>query len=599
MSRRALLLALALVAVQAVLLRTVFVAAPHPGGDNAAYLTLAHSLLEGQGYTELWDPAAPPHTKYPPVFPLLIALTMALGARGWGSLKAAPAVLSLVGVLAVFLWARRRVRDEVAAGVALLTGLSAAYLDYARWILSDIPFVAFLFLALWLLEGLLPVPASGWTGIEAGPSPAGASEPESAVPSWGSTSRWLALGGATVLVVAAVLTRSAGLPLAVAAVGALALHRRWSAAALVGGTAALAGGLWALRARMAPGQGAYQSEFRLLDPYQPDLGTAGLGDFLDRIGGNAWGYLQVHGPRAFFDDAGGILTALGIAVVLLAAVGWALHLRRAGVAELFVPLYVGVLLLWPEVWSGSRFVIPLVPLLLLYGARGLSAAVSRIPRLQPGVPLLLGGLAVAVLSGRAWTQAASWASSCRAAVSAAGPWSCAGTATVEFVTAARFSGAALPQGAVALTRKPRIWYLMSGVPTRTYPFSEVDGALLEAARDAGARYVVLDAVGPQGLRFVGSAVVARPDLFCGIQAFGRSQAPVQLLGILPEGGAGSRRGPEGLELAPCPPEMAGDVEAARGAFQGDPELRRIPLLDGTVGRAGRHAPAGTEGGDGS
>jgi 4-amino-4-deoxy-L-arabinose transferase-like glycosyltransferase len=165
-SRRALVLALGLLVVQAALLRTVFVPAPHPGGDNAAYLTLAHSLLDGEGYTELWDPAAPPHTKYPPVFPILVAVSMALGARGWGSLKAAPVVASLVGVLAVFLWARRRVRDEVAAGVAFLTGLSAAYLDHARWILSDIPFLAFLFLALWLLEALLPVPASGWTGIE-------------------------------------------------------------------------------------------------------------------------------------------------------------------------------------------------------------------------------------------------------------------------------------------------------------------------------------------------------------------------------------------------------------------------------------------------
>ena len=596
MSRRALVLTLALLAVQAVLLRTVFVPAPHPGGDNAAYLTLAHSLLEGEGYTELWDPAAPPHTKYPPVFPILIAGTMALGARGWGSLKAAPAVLSLVGVLAVFLWARRRVRDEVAAGVAFLTGLSAAYLDHARWILSDIPFVAFLFLALWLLEGLLPVPASGWTGMERDGSGGTdeASDPD-AGDGPGSARGWLVLGGATVLVVAAVLTRSAGLPLALAAVGALAFHRRWTGAALVGGAAALAGGLWAVRARTAAGQGAYQSEFRLLDPYQPDLGAAGLRDFLDRVWGNATGYLQLHIPRAFFDDAGGILTALGIGVVVLAGVGWALHLRRAGVAELFVPLYVGVLLLWPEVWSGTRFVIPLVPLLLLYGARGLSAAVSRVPRLQPGVPLLLGGLAVAVLSGRAWTQAVSWASSCRAAVTAAGPWSCAGAATVDFVTAARFSGAALPSGAVALTRKPRIWYLMSGIPTRTYPFSEVDGALVEAAVEAGARYVLLDAVGPQGLRFVGSAVVARPDRFCGIQAFGRSQAPVQLLGILPEGGSGSRRGPGGLELASCPPEMAGDVEAARGVFQTDPELRRIPLLDGTVGE-GRVGPGRRSGG---
>ena len=596
MRRRTLVLAAVLVAVQAALVSSVFVAAPHPGGDNAAYLSLAHSILQGDGYTEAWDPAAPPHTKYPPVFPLLIAVTMALGARGWGALKAAPVVMSLVGVVAVFLWARRRVRDEVAFGVALLTGLSAAYLDHSRWILSDVPFVAFLFLALWALERLLPVPRSGWTGVEVpGPEGAGAAataeerrgpggELEAAaadVP--GSAPAWrrvaLPVAAATTVLLLALLTRSAGLPLAVAAVAASALRGRWRVAGIVGGAAALVGGAWALRARLAAGgQGAYQSEFRLLDPYQPDLGTAGAGDFVRRVVDNLSGYLQTHGARTLFDGAGGGLTFVAVSLVGLACVGWFLHLRRAGVAEIFVPLYVGLILVWPQVWSGARFALPLVPLVLLYAARGVSAGAARIRGLQPGVPLLVGGLVLGVLAGWAWTDTMARASSCRAAVDAAGPWSCAGAPTVDFVTAARFSGAALPPGSVALTRKPRIWYLRSGIPTRTYPFSEADGALLEAAESAGARYVVLDAVGSQGLRYVGTAVVSRPGSFCGIQAFGRQEAPTQLLGIVP-GDSGSRRSEVGLELAPCPPTMAGDVAGARAVFEADPELRRIPLLD--------------------
>ena len=41
--------------------------APHNGGDNAGYLSLAHSLATGAGYVEAWDPALAPHTKYPPL----------------------------------------------------------------------------------------------------------------------------------------------------------------------------------------------------------------------------------------------------------------------------------------------------------------------------------------------------------------------------------------------------------------------------------------------------------------------------------------------------------------------------------------------------
>ena len=46
--------------------------APHNGGDNAGYLSLAHSLATGAGYVETWDPALAPHTKYPPLYPALL-----------------------------------------------------------------------------------------------------------------------------------------------------------------------------------------------------------------------------------------------------------------------------------------------------------------------------------------------------------------------------------------------------------------------------------------------------------------------------------------------------------------------------------------------
>ena len=58
--------------------------APHNGGDNAGYLSLAYSLTTGAGYVEAWDPALAPHTKYPPLYPALLAGAMGLGARAWG-----------------------------------------------------------------------------------------------------------------------------------------------------------------------------------------------------------------------------------------------------------------------------------------------------------------------------------------------------------------------------------------------------------------------------------------------------------------------------------------------------------------------------------
>ena len=60
---------------------------PHSGGDNAAYIALARSLLEHGRYLELWDPASPPHLLYPPGFPALLALAMLVGVKPWVGLK--------------------------------------------------------------------------------------------------------------------------------------------------------------------------------------------------------------------------------------------------------------------------------------------------------------------------------------------------------------------------------------------------------------------------------------------------------------------------------------------------------------------------------
>ena len=44
----------------AVLVVAAFNPAPHNGGDNAAYVTLAFSLAHQGTYTDLYDPAGPP-----------------------------------------------------------------------------------------------------------------------------------------------------------------------------------------------------------------------------------------------------------------------------------------------------------------------------------------------------------------------------------------------------------------------------------------------------------------------------------------------------------------------------------------------------------
>lgn len=549
-----------MVAAQLALMLMVFNPAAHNGGDTAGYVTLAHSLLSRHSYQDLWQPGQAPHMKYPPVFPALLAVAVALGARTWAALKVVPALFTTLTVWLVYLWARDRRGAPFAAAIALLTAVSNAVLWSSHWELSEPPFMALTFLAFWAYERALG--AGG--GRDDAPAPG----------------RWLAAGTAAVGL--AYFTRSAGLPLLLAAATWLVRHRRWrTLAALAGGVGGLAL-LWSLRG----GQGAqYVSEFWMVDPYQPDLGRVGLLGLMARVLDNARLYVFQYVPIGFTGFRPGALSALlGILLFGVAGRGWVRRLRpRPGVAELFVPVYLGLILLWPAVWSGDRFALPLMPLLLFYAGEALlDFTATRAPKLRAAA----GGLALALLAIPALT---SWAAQvrestrCTEMVRRDGAFACWGPRTYEFVEAAVWSASHLPEGAVVLSRKPRIWYVESGQPSETFPFTKDANRFLAFADSVGARYVVMDYMDAAASVYVAQALIDRGGAFCAVESFAQgTDLPTQILGIMPPDrrpqGETSRAedGTVTISMKRCPPAML----RRQPLPDRSPRTQRIPLLTG-------------------
>lgn len=541
------IIVLAAVLVAASLL-VAHVATPgaHPGGDNAGYVALADALAEGDGYVERWEPGAPNHTKYPPVFAGLLAMLVMLGAERWVELKIVAAAGAVVAAAATWLWARKRIPEGLAAAVAIATALSYTLLYHSRYILSDAPFLAFVMLALWLLQPPRDEAGSGGSSLDHGPR---------YLP-------WPIFGAALLFTVLAWFTRSAGLPLVLAVFAVLLTERAWRRAIAGGVVVAIPAAWWFLRSGSE--QGEYGSEFLLVNPYDPALGRIDAGGMLARIGANAEGYLTQHIPAAIGGPgAAAWVGLLALVITLLAVVGWARAAWprgdvRPGAAEFFLPLYLGIVLVWPEVWSGDRFALPVVPLLIVYaieairwGARSLGE-VRGAQAAFVGPALLLAGLLAAgapVVNGLAADS-----EMCADLIIEDNAWTCAGAGTFELVDAARWVGDFLPDDAVVLSRKPRIFHAESGVPSRTYPFLDDPAALFAEAEEAGAAYVVLDRVSNQAVRFVGAAIVARPERFCSLRSFSvTEQGATELLGILPEGRpSGTRVSGEGVVFAACP-----------------------------------------------
>ena len=513
--------------------------APHNGGDNAGYISLAHSLATGESYVEAWDPAELPHTKYPPFYPALLAVAMLLGAEAWLTFKLLSVLLVTTAVVLSFGWVRDRYGPGLAAGVAAVLTLSPALLWSSNWILSDPLFLALTLGCLWTFH-----------------RSDGKSRPLAQAQDSHDDRSWAWIAAGCLMAILATFTRTAGLPLVLAVAGALALGRRWRVAGAFAAAFAIPSVAWWLRSQRA-GQAQYISEFWLIDPYQPDLGTAGIVDLIGRVLENLQGYVFSHIPGGLTTWSGAPLTLLGVLLVGTAVVGWIRRLRsQTTVAELFFPLYFGLILLWPAVWSGDRFALPLYPLLLFYSGEALVAGAAR---LHPRLPLMSGVIVAALLvvpSARGWTHATRRAAACREAVRAAGPFACYGEGFQEFVAAARWLGENAPDEAGVFSRKPRIFYTLSGVRSRTYPLSADADRFFEEARKAGVSYVVLDRVDRLANAYVAPVLMARPEAFCSLVGVGRGEVTTQIFGILGDSvGMAPAVEREDVAIGQCPDEM--------------------------------------------
>ena len=521
--------------------------APHNGGDNAGYLSLAHSLASGSGYVETWDPGLAPHTKYPPLYPAMLAGAMGLGAEAWLTFKILSLLMVTVAITLCFLWVRDRNGLFFASCVSLVLAFSPALLWSTNWILSDPLFLALTLACLWSFHR---------TDHTASPG------------------RWILAGCA--LAILSTFTRTAGLPLVLAVGAAFGLARRWRA--LAGFTAAFVvpNLLWWLRSRVGGGA-QYVSQFWMIDPYQPDLGRAGIGDLWARVLENLQGYVFVHIPAGLSPWSSGALTALGLVLIAAAVTGWVARIRvRRTVAELFTPLYFGLILVWPAVWSGDRFALPLYPLVLFYAGEALLRGAKRV---SPRLPLAVGVVAVAALlvpSIQGWGQSVSRATTCREVIRVAGPFACYGEGFQQFVSAARWVGENVPEGSAVFSRKPRIFYTLSGVRSRTYPLSANPDRFFREAREIGVSYVVLDRVDRLGGAYVGAVVRDRPWAFCGLAGVGEGEVRTQILGIV-EGAADPGGGDDGaptISLAACPQSMVRVEPRPLPAYSAG----RLPLL---------------------
>ena len=458
--------------------------APFTGGDDATYISLARSLIERHDYTDVWDPALPPHTQYPPIFALVVAGGLLAGLEPQEGLKVLMIAISTAAVFASCVWLQRVTTPGIAFCAGFFIAISPEIIWLGQEVLSDPLFWLFAVLAL-----------IAWRHAEK--------------TSDGAMSVQLVVV-ATVATLAAYFTRSAGAPLLLAVFIWLAIRKQYRAIGIVAALSFPLIFLWWLRGHNV-GAGGYLAPFVAVDPYNPARGTVTMLMLVERIVENASVYASRHLARLVFgSQRTGVVFGTAFAAAMI--YGWVKRARRPSLPEIWFPVYLALVLLWPAAWAGARFLFPVVPLVALYvgvAFADLARAASH-PRIFAAALLLAGVVTVQPGLRRQFKIG----TLCRDRFAMGEQFACTAPAFAAFFTTADGLREKLPARSVVLSRKPTIFYAHSGYQSVLYPLSNVPDSLFNLARRTGANFVVVDQIMDLAPKYLHPILLARRDDFC-------------------------------------------------------------------------------------
>lgn len=319
--------------------------------DSVSYLIMA------QAFAPFQPAAAPildafPHEKYPPLFPLLLAISG--GAHDWRVAHALVACCFAASVFLIGMHARQITGSEgIGIAAAMVFALMPGSWLNLKGILSEFPFMALVFATLVVYERQRKMPSTAAAG---------------------------ALLGA--LLAAALLTRTIGVALvfAVAIAEGARLFNKWdfarfNALAWALGVPFAAAALW-YGLRPSGGEDAYVASGAGMVAGATEHGYEWLLSWI-RLNASSLGDAWLNALLIFWGEPWkpGFLLACGLGALGLLATLW--RARCGEVDGLYCVIFLVILLAWPYPGQMYRLAFPIVPLIMLNAFWGAERLLAR------------------------------------------------------------------------------------------------------------------------------------------------------------------------------------------------------------------------------
>ncbi len=326
-------------------------------GDNAAYYVFGRAIEQGEGYVNAHVEEKSPVSAYPPGYPVIISVVMKTFGEDIITIKKANGVLYFLSLIILFFFFRQISQNIHLSFILTLVIMFNYYLlQYSTWMMSEIPFIFFTSFALLALSQL---------NLRNNPL----------------KEYWFYISLISMLI--AYHIRSQGIALFGGVFLYLLLLRNWKYLAAI--TVGFVGLIipWMIR-NSKLGTSAYENALRYKDYYNRSTGEMeGIGDWMDRFTQNFSRYMTNEIPAAMFgyqpDYSAGSWAA---GIIILGFVGFGIF--KAKKLQIAIAGYIlatfAVLMIWPTVWTGSRFMLPIVPFLIFFFFYGIYELISLVSK---------------------------------------------------------------------------------------------------------------------------------------------------------------------------------------------------------------------------
>jgi hypothetical protein len=438
------------------------------GGDSASYYMLGKAISQGDGYSSISSASKPPANHYPPGYPAIVGTVMKIFSDKMSTVILANGVMFLVSVILLFeLFFLLTANINMAFVSALLLLVNYHLLRYSTMMMSEIPFTLFSALSLILfiknIEDDRPFYKSPY------------------------------LYSAIIVLAWSYYIRSAGIALVGAVLLYLLINKNWKLIFAYSIGFVLLALPWFLRGQKLGGN-PYIKALTLVNYYKPEEGYMDFSALVTRFFNNVTRYFTKEIRDGLFpssvemDYQKEATTGdwfVGILILALVFYGLFKLPKYRWIILGYVAASFGILFLWPDVWYGIRFELPVIPFLLfglIYGVWELAYLILQKMNLNKRFnPLWLAAAMLIFLPSvkRAHKEAKQKYEA----------------NFNDYFEIAKWMKENVKEEVTVACRKPDLFYLFSGKYVCNYKYTEDDKDLLEDLKKKNVSYVVVENLG--------------------------------------------------------------------------------------------------------